>query len=114
MQWRELIDIAQLEEVDDESSTSTGGILIFKHSTRCAISHMVWGRFKRNWSKNDEEFPVYYLDLLKHRDVSDRIAERYGIQHQSPQVLLIREGKCIYDASHNAIEPAYIEGKLNE
>ncbi|MGB0175759.1 MAG: bacillithiol system redox-active protein YtxJ [Owenweeksia sp.] len=114
MQWKELTDIAQLEEVDLESSTTRNGIVIFKHSTRCAISSMVWGRFKRNWNKDEKDIPVYYLDLLKHRDVSNRVAEHYRIQHQSPQVLLIRNGECVYDASHNAIAPAYIEGILND
>ncbi len=114
MQCRELTEIHQLEEVDKESIHAPDGVLIFKHSTRCAISHLAWSRFKRGWSKSKEDLPVYYLDLLKHRDISNKIAERYGVKHQSPQILLLKAGDCIYNASHTAISPAGIEGILND
>jgi bacillithiol system protein YtxJ len=77
-------------------------VLIFKHSTRCAISAMAWSRLGREW-KDDFETPLYYLDLLRHRDISNRISEFFNIEHQSPQVLLIHQGACVYNESHSNI-----------
>jgi bacillithiol system protein YtxJ len=45
----------------------------------------------------------YYLDLLAHRPLSAKVAEVFGVHHESPQVLVIRDGKCVYDESHLAI-----------
>ncbi len=109
MQTRELTDISQLDEIVKISQQSENqGVLIFKHSTSCAISQMAWRRFQNGWQASDEEIPVYYLDLKKHRDVSNAVAEKFGVRHESPQVLLIRDGKCEYDASHNGIRPEWI------
>jgi bacillithiol system protein YtxJ len=82
---------------------SASPVLIFKHSTRCSISSMAWDRLKRGWNENVEALPVYYLDLLNYRNISAEIAERFMIQHESPQALLISNGRCIWNASHNAI-----------
>lgn len=73
---------------------------------------MVYNRFERKWDVPEEEVPVYYLDLIRYRDISDRIAEHYDTRHESPQILLIRNGKCEYHRSHHAIEPDEIIDEL--
>lgn len=104
----QLSDIRQLDEIVENSHTLKKGVLIFKHSTRCSISGMAYNRFTRNWNENSEEFPVYYLDLLRYREISDEISRRFGVKHESPQVLLIKNGVCVYHESHNGISPTAV------
>jgi bacillithiol system protein YtxJ len=103
MNWKQLTSLNQIHSIIDESSlNSVSGILIFKHSTRCSISLFAKKNLESSWS-DDANFPTYYLDLLEHRDVSDKLSETFEVQHQSPQVLLIKGGECIYNASHDRI-----------
>ncbi len=102
MNWEKLTDIAQLETIKTESVANP--ILIFKHSTRCSISATAMARLERNWKpENAKGLKTYYLDLIAYRPVSSKIEADFNIEHQSPQVLLIKNGKCVYDASHMAI-----------
>ncbi len=105
MRLNELTGINDLNSADQLSRELPTGVVLFKHSTRCFISRSAWQRFSDEWSL-DNNTPVYYLDLLQHRDISAEIAQRYGVQHQSPQVLLIRNGECVYHASHENIHAA--------
>ncbi len=98
--WKNLLSIQQLELITEDSNTKP--ILIFKHSTRCSISRMALKQFEREFDYQDKVTP-YFLDLIANRDVSDDIASRFHVTHQSPQVLLIKDGKSIYDASHSDI-----------
>ncbi|MET0637824.1 MAG: bacillithiol system redox-active protein YtxJ [Chitinophagaceae bacterium] len=99
MNWIQLTTEEQLEELIIRSETVPQ--VIFKHSIRCSISSMVKGRLDRETQPANMEF--HYLDLINFRQLSNQIAKRFGIEHESPQVLLIRNGKCIYDESHTAI-----------
>lgn len=96
MQWIPLTTEAQLEEIVQLSETKP--TLIFKHSTRCSISSTALSRLERAWGA--EESPAYYLDLIAYRPISGTIAEKFGVEHQSPQVLVINQGKCSYSATH--------------
>ncbi|PID71112.1 MAG: bacillithiol system redox-active protein YtxJ [Flavobacteriales bacterium] len=87
----------QLDQIHLASNTKTQ--LIFKHSTRCLISKSVLQKFKQR-IVNHNDYDIYYLDLLKYRKLSDEIAGRYGINHQSPQLIQIKKGKATYHASH--------------
>ncbi|WP_462253929.1 bacillithiol system redox-active protein YtxJ [Ekhidna sp.] len=98
--WKELNNVSQLEEIDNLSQEKP--VLLFKHSTRCSISAMSLGRFERSFS-DDYSFEPYFLDLIAHRDVSNMIAERYGIRHESPQAILIANGKAVFNSSHMGI-----------
>ena len=99
MNWNKLESIHQLESIDEESKDKK--ILILKHSTRCSTSSTVLDRLERNWKEADsQKIKPYYLDLLAHRDISNEIASRYKVLHQSPQVLIIENGICIYHATH--------------
>jgi bacillithiol system protein YtxJ len=102
MNWNALTDVAQLDVIIEESKAMP--VLIFKHSTRCSISSTALNRLESNWKDEDNRhIKPYYLDLLAHRNISNAIAEQFGIEHQSPQVLVISNGECIYHESHTNI-----------
>ncbi|WP_461533558.1 bacillithiol system redox-active protein YtxJ [Sinomicrobium sp.] len=100
LNWFPLNSLEQLDQIATESTSVP--IAIFKHSTRCGISKMVYGNLQRDMDSSTA-VKLYYLDLLNHRDVSNAIATRFGIVHESPQLLLIKDGKVVYNASHEAI-----------
>ena len=99
MNWIQLTSLEQLQEV----KTAPGYSAIFKHSTRCSISMMARKRFEFDWTAIPEETPLYFLDLIAHREVSNKIAEIFQIHHESPQLLLIKDGECVYETSHGEI-----------
>lgn len=99
MNWIPLEKIEQLQEIKN----APGYSVLFKHSTRCSISMMAKKKFELDWDALPENTPVYFLDLLSHRDISSAIAELFHVHHESPQLLLIKDGECIYDASHGEI-----------
>ena len=80
-----------------------GYSVIFKHSTRCSISMMAKRRFELDWEQFPKEIPLYFLDLIQHRDISGKIAADFSVHHESPQLLLIKDGECILDQSHGEI-----------
>jgi bacillithiol system protein YtxJ len=100
--WTELKDEAQLEGIREESKENF--VLIFKHSTRCSISRAALDRLERNW-KSDRagSIKTYYLDLLSYRNISNQIAENFGVEHESPQVLVVKDGKPMHVRSHLSI-----------
>lgn len=102
MKWIDLIDLEQLERID--AASRSGPVLIMKHSTRCGVSSAALGRLERGWTDADDAVhTAYFLDLLRYRSISDAIAERYSVQHASPQILVIRDGRCIHTVSHFGI-----------
>lgn len=102
MRWKELSEEEQLDRIDEYSQT--GPVLIFKHSTRCSISSTALARLERAWTKaDDERHVIYFLDLLRHRALSNAIAQRYRVEHESPQVLVIHNGRCVHNAAHFGI-----------
>lgn len=109
MNWELLTDINQLGEIIFNSNEKPA--VIFKHSTRCSISRMALKQFENEFNL-EEEITPYFLDLLNHRDISNEIANRFGVEHQSPQILLIKDGKSVYDASHSDIDAVELKEKL--
>jgi bacillithiol system protein YtxJ len=101
MNWNKLTSLDQLAFIMEESEAQP--VLLFKHSTRCSISSAALARLERSW-KDDNGIKPYYLDLLAYRPISTEIAQTFGVEHQSPQALLIRNGKCIYTESHMGID----------
>ena len=111
MRWKHLTSIEELDQLAAESTAITA--LIFKHSNRCNICHVVLNRLERNWQdENEEKVVPYFLDVLAHRGVSNAVAERFGVEHESPQVLLIRDGKSVYAESHSGINYADIMAEI--
>jgi bacillithiol system protein YtxJ len=105
--WIELTDLGQLNEIIDSSHQQP--VVIFKHSTRCSISRMALKQFENEFDLEGSVTP-YFLDLINYRDISNEIATRFEVYHQSPQLLLIKEGKSIYDASHSDIDAVELKG----
>ena len=99
MQWKYITDLNQINEIKDQSGYS----LIFKHSTRCSVSMMAKRRFEMDWEVIPENTSLYFLDLISYRPISASIAETFQVQHESPQILLIKDGDCVLDASHSDI-----------
>ncbi|WP_265130730.1 bacillithiol system redox-active protein YtxJ [Chryseobacterium oranimense] len=83
-------------------------IAIFKHSTRCFISKTVLRNFEKEIDNLDHKVELYYLDLLQHRLISNKISEYLGIRHESPQLIVIEDGKVINSASHEDISTSQI------
>ena len=99
MNWNVLNSPVQLDELKTKSFDQPQ--VIFKHSTRCSISSMVKNRLER--AAVPAGLPFHYLDLIAHRNISNQVAEDFFVEHESPQVLIIKNGECIYDESHNGI-----------
>ena len=88
---------------EDQFSTLLEGediVAVFKHSTRCSISSMAMARLEREWTA---DIPLYIVDVIAHRGVSNEVEARSGIMHQSPQFIIFRDGKVVYSASHTGI-----------
>ncbi len=100
--WIFLTSEQQLEEIIKKSYEKPQ--IIFKHSTRCSISSISMNKFVRNYAVPEEDADLYYLDLLNYRSVSDEVGYKFQVLHQSPQVLVIKDGEAVYNASHYAIQ----------
>ncbi len=99
MNWKAFTNEEDLEAIKKRSNEKPQ--VIFKHSTRCSISSMAKGRLERSTAPDSIDFN--YLDLIAHRNISAKIAEMFSVEHESPQILIIKNGECVYDESHNAI-----------
>lgn len=99
--WENLDSSEKLNVLHEASNEKA--IIIFKHSTRCSISAMALNNFQSN-AKLPENGRCVLLDLLSYRSISNELAEKYGVQHESPQVLVIDKGECVYHASHHQID----------
>lgn len=113
MNWSKLeseIDLSNL--ILNSKNHPDKYFMIFKHSTRCPVSAMSLHRLEKNWSLVKEKITPYYIDLIKFRSVSNQIEELFGVRHQSPQVLLIKNGKCLYHQSHHLISVEEINQQL--
>lgn len=99
--WISLSSMDQLEEIQRKSATKSQ--IIFKHSTRCGISRMVMNQFIMAYNFNKSDFDLYYLDLLSYRDVSNKISEAFQVYHQSPQIIIIKNGITVAHESHGDI-----------
>jgi bacillithiol system protein YtxJ len=107
--WIPLTDIGQLDAI--VLSSIEKPVVIFKHSTRCSVSRMALKQFENEFEL-EEKVDAYFLDLIEYRTVSNEIASRFDVFHQSPQLLLIKNGKSIYDVSHNEISAGDLISKI--
>jgi bacillithiol system protein YtxJ len=99
MHWIHLTDEEQLKQILSKSQTRPQ--VIFKHSTRCSISSVALQRLQKVAQPSDIDF--YFLDLIAYRNISNKVAQEFDVPHESPQVLVIRDGKCVYEESHMGI-----------
>lgn len=108
--WTSLASIAEVEDVIEQSQLVP--CLIFKHSTRCSISSFAKSRLERDWGFTEEQLPAFYLDLISNRDVSNFVSAHFGVDHESPQVLMIHKGHCVYDTSHLDISVEQLQNQI--
>ena len=101
LSWTPLISVDEINTIKEISKNQS--VLIFKHSTRCGISRMVIKQFESLFNEENKQLKVYYLDLLRFREVSSKLSEVFQVVHQSPQLLVIKNGISVYDESHYEI-----------
>ena len=99
MEWIALTTEDQLQEIHKSNTTT----LIFKHSYTCFISKRVLRFFEEDADSSDKKIPAYFLDILLHRPLSNFIAQAWHVQHESPQILVIKGNECLFEASHGDI-----------
>lgn len=108
MNWIELKSNTQIKEIIEKSNEKPQ--VIFKHSTRCSISSMAKGRLERSIPPENTDF--YFLDLIAYRNISNQVSSEFQISHESPQILVIKNGECVYDESHSSITMDEIEEQV--
>ncbi|MEM7107499.1 MAG: bacillithiol system redox-active protein YtxJ [Bacteroidota bacterium] len=102
MNWIEVKEVNKIEELKDESQNNS--VVLFKHSTRCPISSMALARLERSWDDAEiGSMRPYILDLIRYREISNKVAESFGVPHESPQVIVLKNGEVVYDTSHMGI-----------
>lgn len=93
-----------LRELRQDSES--GPVLLFKYSPRCSLSASVRMRLESGWATLRDVFSdIYLVDVVFDRPLSQAIAAEYGVQHESPQALIIHHGRCVYHRSHMAVRP---------
>lgn len=103
MNWIQLTEEEALNDIAKKSHEKPQ--VLFKHSTRCSISATALNRFERSYEEAfGEQAQFYFIDLLKNRAVSNAIASVFKVEHQSPQVLVIKNGNCVFHSSHFQID----------
>lgn len=108
--WKNLTEVDQVSQIITQSVERPA--FIFKHSTRCAISKMALKNFENHFKAADAD--AYFLDLLEYRGVSNHVAALFDVVHQSPQLLLIKDGKCVFTASHSDIDADELVKKIQK
>mgnify|MGYP000400551568 CR=1 FL=1 len=105
--WIALTSLAQLDEINQNSNSKTQ--VIFKHSTTCGISRMVLNMFTESYGLSDNQMNLYFLDLHSYRDISNEVGYKFQVMHQSPQLLIVKNGTTVAHASHGAITEIDLE-----
>ena len=101
LEWIPITTVAQLDDIELNSSIKPQ--IIFKHYTTCGISSMVLRSFKNSYYLEGNQADLYFLDLHRYREVSNEVAYRFQVYHQSPQVLIIKNGSAVANESHGGI-----------
>lgn len=110
--WLPLTDSPQLQEIAEQSHTVP--CAIFKHSTRCSLSSLAENRLNKAWDFEADELKPYFLDLIANRALSNEVASFFEVPHESPQLLLIKSGRCVYESSHLSISVKALAKALEE
>ncbi|WP_299551579.1 bacillithiol system redox-active protein YtxJ [Seonamhaeicola sp.] len=105
--WIPLKELSQLDFIEKKSEHRTQ--VIFKHSTRCGISGMVINQFIDAYNFTEKDLDLYLLDILSHREVSNEVGYKFQVMHESPQLLVIKNGEVVAHASHGQITAIDLE-----
>ena len=101
LNWMPLMELSQLHIIEKQSHIKTQ--VIFKYSTRCGISRMVMNEFESCFEFENDTCDLYFLDLIRYREVSNQVSKFFNVVHESPQILVIKDGKMVAHNSHGAI-----------
>lgn len=113
MNWLKIETLSDFNNmVDTSNEESYYAVAVFKHSTRCPVSMMAKLKMSTTWDIDENKLPLYYLDLIKYREISNQIAADFDVQHESPQLLVIKNNKCVYHASHGSISVSKVKEVL--
>lgn len=107
LEWNYLESMEDLDVAEQLSHEKT--VVLFKHSTRCSISRFVLKQFENAYDIPADKMQIYFLDLIEYRPISTEIAARFGVTHQSPQMIVLKDGKAVYDSSHESIDAKALE-----
>lgn len=113
MLWKDISSVGDVDQIIEASANDGSIHFIFKHSTRCSISLMAKSRLESGW-KFGQTYPTHYLDVLQHRNSSNYVASIFNVEHESPQLLIVKNGKCIHNSSHMEISVNNIENFLEK
>lgn len=111
-EWNVLDELSQLQSIRESSFRQP--VVLFKHSVRCGISAMAKHHLESNWPLLSGYLEFYFLDLIRYRSVSDRVAEEFGVRHQSPQVIILRDGQVVFHTSHHKIQAQTLRLALSD
>jgi len=108
--WNKLTSVSQIVTIVEESMQKP--IIIFKHSTRCGTSRMVLRQFEKHFALDEDRVRLYFLDLIAFREVSNEIAIQFQVLHQSPQLIVLKNGNTVHHSSHYNIDAELLESYL--
>lgn len=92
--------------------SQTRPVIVFKHSNTCGTSERAHKRVKKLEQQSGFADNMYITIVQRARDISDTIAEELGVEHESPQVIIVYNREAVYDADHDAIDPDEIAKQL--
>lgn len=109
---KEITTQDQLDKCIDESKSMP--VFLFKHSTACPTSASANGRVREAIAAAPQDYPEFQMiKVIESRPVSNTVAERLGVQHASPQLILVQGGKAVWTASHYQITPSAIAAAVD-
>ena len=111
-EWKVLTNANEIDELKKLSFEKP--VAVFKHSTRCGISSMAKFELENGWDIDSDALSLYYLDLLAYRNVSNSVAEALGVVHQSPQLLLLKDGEVVFYTSHHGVHLSGLKKALTD
>ncbi len=112
IKWNHIKSMDDLDAIHEKSKETTQ--VIFKHSTRCSISSMALNRVEREFDLDESHVDMNFLDLIQFRSISNEIADKYNVFHESPQMIVIKNGEVCHHASHNGIDIKLVRNWINE
>jgi len=113
MDWIRIDSESGIEDLLRQSEENF--VVLFKHSTRCSLSDMAENRLERSWNESEmKDVKCYFLDIIQHRDLSNLVVDHFGIDHESPQLLLIKDRACVYHTSHMDIRYDNLQAEIEE
>ncbi len=104
--WHVLSKMEDLDEAVEQSNSKP--VVIFKHSTTCGISKMVLRQFEKDYNYDADKIELYFLDLKQNRNISNEIESRFSVRHESPQLLVVKNGTIVHHDSHQGIDAAHL------